>query len=117
MALVDPQSVTVDSETKSLPRTGFSPNTGTFTSEDGNISLEVSHQQGSRIRHMVRLSDKRTVGNPLVPDQNLAVSMSSHLVIDMPRNGYTVAEIVDLSAALTAWATPENLTKVVGGQS
>lgn len=117
MALTDPQSVTVDSEAKSLPRTGFSPNSGTFTSEDGNLQLQVSHQQASRIRHMVRLSDKRAVSNPLVPDQNLAVSMSSHLVIDMPRNGYTVAEIADLSAALTAWCTVSNLTKVISGQS
>lgn len=117
MALLDPQSITVNSEAISLPRTGFSPSTGKFTASDGDTSLEVSHQQGSRFRHMVRLSDKRTVSNPLVPDQNLAVNMSAHLVVDMPRNGYTVAEIADLAAALSTWCSEANLTKVIAGES
>lgn len=117
MAFADPQSITIDGDAVSLPRTGFSANSGRFTAASGDESLEISHQSGSRFRHMVRLTDARTVGNPLVPDQNIAVNMSAHLVIDMPRNGYTVAEIADLAAALTAWATKANLQKVVSGES
>lgn len=117
MAFADPQSLTIDGTAVSLPRTGFTANSGKFTSATGEESLEISHQSGSRFRHMVRITDARVVANPLVPDQNVAVNMSAHLVIDMPRNGYTAEEIADLSAALTAWATEENLLKVVSGES
>lgn len=117
MAFADPQSVTIDAVAESLPRTGFSPSSGAFTKADGDLKLEISHQQGSRFRHLVRLSDKRTVSNPLVPDQNLAVNMSAHIVIDMPRNGYTVEEIAQISAGLTAWCSEANLTKVIAGES
>ncbi len=117
MAFADPQSVTITAGAVSLPRTGFTANSGKFTSDDAEISLEISHSQGSRIRHLVRLADKQVVSNPLVPDQNIAVNMSAHIVIDMPRNGYTVAEIANLSAALTTWATEANLTKVIAGES
>lgn len=117
MALADPQELTIDGVANSLPRTGFSPNSGSFTKSDGNLKLEVSHQQNSRYRHLIRLSDKRTVSNPLVPDQNLAVNMSAHLVVDMPRNGYTVDEIAEIAAGLAAWCTVANLTKVIAGES
>jgi hypothetical protein len=117
MAFADPQSVTIDGGAVSLPRTGFSSTAGKFTSADGDVSLEISHQRGSRFRHLIRLTDAQVVSNPLVPDQNIAVNMSCHLVIDMPRNGYTAAEIADLSAALTTWATEANLLKVVSGES
>jgi hypothetical protein len=117
MAFADPQAVTIDSASVDLPRTGFGPNSGRFTSADGEVSLEISHQSGGRLRHLVRLTDAQTVSNPLVPDQNIAVNMSAHLVIDMPRNGYTTAEIADLAAALTTWATEANLLKVVSGES
>lgn len=117
MAFADPQSLTIDGSAVSLPRTGFSTNSGRFTSADGEVGLEISHSLGSRYRHLVRITDARIVGDPLVPDQNRAVNMSAHLVIDMPRNGYTAAEVADLSAALTAWATEDNLLKVISGES
>lgn len=117
MAFADPQSVSVGGTANTLPRTGFSTNSGSFTSSDGNLKLEISHQQSNRIRHMVRLGDKRTVSNPLVPDQNLVVSASAHLVVDMPRNGYTVDELAAIAAGLAAWCTVANLKKVIASES
>jgi hypothetical protein len=117
MALADPQSITINAIANSLPRTGFSANTGSFTKADGDRKLEISHSSGSRIRHLIRFTDKQTVSNPLVPTQNQAVNMSVHLVIDMPRNGYTVADIAKISAGFAAWATEANLTKVIAGES
>ncbi len=117
MALADPQTITINAIANSLPRTGFSQNGGSFTKADGDRKLEISHSQGSRLRHLIRFSDKQTVANPLVPTQNQTVNMSCHLVIDMPRNGYTVADIAKISAGLTAWCTEANLTKVLAGES
>lgn len=117
MALADPQNVTINAVANSLPRTGFTSSSGTFTKADGNLKLEVSHQEGSRLRTMVRLSDKRTVSSELVPDQNKAVNMSCHIVVDMPRNGYTVADVAKIAAGLSGWCTEANLTKVLAQES
>ena len=117
MALADPQTITINAIANSLPRTGFSPTSGSFTKADGDRKLEISHSSGSRLRHLIRFTDKQTVSNPLVPTQNQAVNMSFHMVIDMPRNGYTVADIAKISAGVAAWATEANLTKVIAGES
>jgi hypothetical protein len=39
------------------------------------------------------------------------------MVIDMPRNGYSVADIAKIAAGVAAWATEANLTKVIAGES
>lgn len=117
MAFADPQSVTIDGSANSLPRTGFSPTSGTFTKADGNLRLEISHNQGSRIRDLVKLASKKVVADPLVPSQNIAVEYSAHIVVDRPRNGVTVDEAAKMAAGLTAWATAANLTKVLSGES
>jgi hypothetical protein len=118
MAFADPQSVTISTVAQSLPRTtGTNPSSGYFTKIDGNLQLEISHTQGSRIRHLVKLASKKVVADPLVPSQNIAVSYSSHIVIDMPRNGVTVAEAAAQAAGLTGWATEANLTRVLAGES
>lgn len=118
MAFADPQSLTVANGAVSFPRTGFGATSGKFTTADGTESLEIQHNvSGSRFRHLIRFTDARQVSNPLVPDQNIAVNMSAHLVLDMPRNGYTSAEVADLAAALSTWATEANLLKVIAGES
>lgn len=114
----DPQSVTISTVAQSLPRTG--PNTvngGSFTKADGNLNLEISHTAGSRFRHLIKLSLKKITADPLVPSQNIATTASAHIVIDLPRNGLTVAEVAAMAAGLSGWATEANLTKVISGES
>lgn len=117
MAFADPQTVTIDGVAQVLPRTGFSATNGIFTKADGNIRLDISHNQGSRIRDLVKVSTKKVVADPLVPSQNIAVEYSAHIVVDRPRNGVTVDEAAKQAAGLTAWATVANLTKVLSGES
>jgi hypothetical protein len=117
MAYTDPQSLTIATVATDFPRVGFGMLGSKFTTADGENSLELSHQMGSRYRHLARLTDSRIVSNPLVPDQNLSVNMSAHIVVDMPRNGYTAAEVANLAAALSTWATEANLLKLISGES
>jgi len=117
MALSDPQSVTINGVAVSLPNTGRGPNSATYTSADRNTRLEVSHSVGARYRHLVKLRQDKIVANPLVPSQNIPVSASVHIVLDMPRNGVSTAELVALGDALVAWASSANLTKIVTGES
>lgn len=117
MAYADPQSVTVSGSAKSLPRTGTSLSAGTFTSNDREYTLKVSHQNGSRLRHMARLEQATVVASPTVPSQNENVSMSVHIVIDTPRNGVlSTAEIKAVADALVGWASASsgaNIAKLI----
>jgi len=48
--LTDPQSVTINAVANSLPRVGSSNNSGSFSKDDANVKLEVSHSYGKRTR-------------------------------------------------------------------
>lgn len=120
MAFADPQSVTVDAVPHSMPRTGFTGAGGVFTSADGEWRLEVSHNYGRRTRHLVRLTNTKVVSDPLVPDRNIPVSMSTYIVVDVPLNGYTADEIFDVVVGFTGWLTASSnahITSLVGNES
>lgn len=117
MAFADPQSVTVNAVAKSLPRTGSSLNEGSFVASDREYSLTIKHSYGSRMRHLAQLKRDAIVSNPLVPDQNYAVTSHAHIVIDAPRNGLSATEIGYIANAIVAWATPANIAKLVSGEN
>lgn len=119
MAYSDPQSVTIGSAI-SLPRTGQGIDTGKFTSADGTTELVVSHSRGKRVRRTARVNYAKVVADPIVTGTNLRVSASVYIVADVPVNGFTTAEQVQLITALTTWLTAStnaNATKLVGGES
>lgn len=117
MALADPQSVTVSGTATSLPRTGLSLSEGSFADATGQIHLTALHSSSRRTRHTVKLQKSVIVADPLVPSINQNVSYSAHIVLDLPKNGVVVADVVALGNALVAWATSANLTKICGGES
>lgn len=117
MAFADPQSVTYNTVAKSMPRTGTSLSEGTFMDANREFSLVIRHSFGSRYRHLAQLKMDSIVSNPLVPDQNFAVSAHAHLVIDAPKNGLTATEVTDLAKAIVTWATPANIAKLVAGEN
>lgn len=119
MAFADPQSVTIGSAL-SLPRTGQGVNTGSFTKDDGSAQLVVSHQYGKRVRRTARVNYSKIVADPLVTGTNLRLSSSVYIVLDVPVNGFTVAEQVQIITGLTTWLTAStnaNATKLAGGES
>jgi len=118
MAYSDPQSVTIGSAL-SLPRTGQGVGTGTFTKDDGTAQLVVSHANGRRVRRTARVNFSKVAADPLVTGTNLRLSASAYIVIDVPVNGFTVAEQVQIITGLTTWLTAStnaNATKLVGGE-
>ncbi len=119
MAYSDPQSVTIGTA-QSLPRTGQAIDTGVFTKDDGNVELRVSHSRGKRTRRTARINFSKTVADPIVTGTNLRVSASAYIVLDVPVNGFTPAEQVQIITGLTTWLTAStnaNATKLVGGES
>lgn len=120
MALADPQSVTINSVAVSLPRTGQGLNSGTFTSNDGNVVETVSHQIGKRNRHLIRIDHRKVAADPFQSSINAQYSMSAYIVIDVPPVGYTVAEakqVVDGFVAQINASSGALITKVIGGES
>lgn len=116
----DPQSVTIGSA-QSLARTGISNNSGTFQKDDGTVSLSIanSKSKSNRIRSTARVDFSKVIADPLVTGTNLRLSSSVYIVLDVPVNGFTVAEKVQLITGLTTWLTAStnaNATKLSGGE-
>lgn len=117
MALADPQSVTISAAAIPLPRTGLALDQGTFMDASGQIKLTIMHSSARRTRHTIKLTKSAIVSDPLVPSVNQNVSFSAHLVLDIPKNGVSVADAVALGAALVAYCATPTITKVAGGES
>jgi hypothetical protein len=113
----DPQSVTVNAVAQSLPATARNGTSSEYTKDDQSYKLTVGHQYGNRHRFTVRLDANKIAADPLASANNQRYSSSVYLVMDKPVVGYTNAEIRDIAAALTAWATSSNLLKVLGGET
>lgn len=114
MAFADPQSVTVATVAKSLPRID---GPGAFQTADGLYALNISHSSNDRYRHSVQLKFSDVVANPLVPAQNLPSYISVGVTINHPKTGLDRATAINVANALIAWATPANVTKLVGAES
>ncbi len=119
MAFADPQSVTINAVANSLPRTSNGVNAGAFTKDDGTIGLKVSSLYGKRTRRTVRIDHQKYAADPLVSSTNVLRSMSAYLVVDVPLQGYTIAEQKQIVDGLTKWLTDtsgSNVTKLLGGE-
>lgn len=117
MAFADPQSVTISGTPVPLARTGMTLDAGAFTSADRDVTFLVRHSSGKRTRHNVVLRQDKTIADPLVPSQNRPVSFQVSLTADLPTSGVTATDVADLVKAIVAWATPANVSKLLGGES
>jgi hypothetical protein len=116
----DPQSVTIGTA-QSLARTGISGNAGSFTKDDGTVTLSIAHSKSkrNRVRSTARVDFSKIVADPLVTGTNLRLSASVYIVLDKPLNGFSVAEQVQLITGLTTWLTATsnaNATRLGGGE-
>lgn len=120
MSFADPQTVTINAVANILPRVSSGVNLGSFRKDDGNVSLDVSHNYGKRTRRTIRLNHAKIAADPLISSQSIKYSMSAYLVIDTPITGYTVAEAKQIVDALTAYLTASTgarVTQLLGGEN
>jgi len=120
MSYSDPQTVTVAGAANSLPRVSSGTNAGAFASSDGTLRLEVSHAYGRRTRRNIRLTKSKISADALIPNQNVKSSMSVYMVVDVPVNGFTVAEekeIVDALVGYLSASTGARVTQLLGGEN
>lgn len=121
MAFADPQSVTFATVATSLPRVSTGPNTGTYSKDDGTLSMTISHAYGKRTRRVMRLDHAKIAADPLQASTNVRLTASAYIVVDTPPGyGYTVAETKQIVDALTAYLTASSgarATQFLGGEN
>lgn len=120
MALADPQTLTINAVAHNL---AFAPgaavqNGRQYRKDTGSHIFTVQTAFGAkRNRFTARLNHNKVVTDPLVVANNIEVSASVYLVMDMPVTGYTTVEIKDLMLGVTGWASSATLLRVLGGES
>lgn len=120
MSYADPQSVIVGGSTSSLPRISSGVNSGSFSKDDGTVVLGVSHSYGKRIRRTARVTTTKISADPLLTNVNVRLSASAYIVLDVPNQGFSIAEQKELVLGLTTWltaSTAANTVKLVGGEN
>jgi len=115
MALADPQVLPTNPATD-LDR--VSTALGRFASDDTKYELSVDHSRGNRLRHVVKLVNRKIATDPMLPSQNREYTQSVHIVIDHPIQGFSATEITDLAEVFTDFVSdPALLAAVVQGQA
>lgn len=120
MAFADPQSVTISGSAINLPRTSSEKDGGTFTSADQNTTLTVSHRNGRRKQHRIRLDSQKIAADPLMASTNVISSMSVSLLVDVPLSGFDIAgqkAVVDALVAYLAASTGARVSQLLGGEN
>jgi len=120
MAFTDPLSITISAVTTPLPRTSMADDESKYTSADGLIQIQASHDSGKRLRHVLRINHSKLASDPFRPSKNVKVSMSHYQVFDVPIAGYTAAEILAVYTGFKTLYTATSdalITKLLGGES
>lgn len=120
MALADPQSLTVGGSAASLPRISTGINTSTYSKADSTAAFSVAHSYGKRTRRTARVTSNKITTDPLVSAQNVRVSASAYVVLDVPVAGFSAAEQKELLVAIATWLSASsgaNADKLVGGEN
>jgi hypothetical protein len=120
MSFADPQTVTISAVANVLPRTSSGVNTGAFTKDDANVSLQLSNSYGKRTRRSIRIDHRKTAADPLFPAQNSPYNMAFTIVVDAPITGYTVVEQKAIIDGFLVWLSASSgaaITKLLGGES
>lgn len=118
--LSDPQSITLGGTAVSLPRTAITANGASYVAPDSATRLEVLHTYGRRNRHMGRVRQDKIAADPLLSSTNRRLSATAGFYVDVPPEGYSIAEQVALLKSLTDALTASTMalaTKILGGES
>lgn len=121
MALPDPiPTLTVNSVNYDFARIGNDVNSAVYQTADGNDRLTVSHSLKNRNRHTIRLDRTKIAANPFDAAIDQEYSMSTYVVVDVPKIGFTASEMNYHSQLLTAImvaGTPDYVLRVLQGES
>lgn len=121
MAFTDPQTLTINSVAKTLPRTSTTASSSVYSVDDvDHIKLSVAHSTAKRNRSVLRVDFSKTAPDPLISSTSVIYSMSVALTVDRPKTGFTNAEAKQIVDALSGYLTASagaNTVKFLGYES
>lgn len=120
MSFADPQTVTINAVPQAMPRTSSGVDSGSFQKDDGTYKLSLAHKYGKRTRRNIRLDGKKIAADPFDTTRNEQVSMSVYVVVDVPPQGYTIAEqkqVIDGFLAYLTASSGAKITQLLGGEN
>lgn len=114
----DPQTLTIASVAKTMPKIRQEGTTASYQTSDGLIKLAIRHTpaKDDRMRSLVRVDFEAVVTNPL-DNSNKNDSFSFQVVLDRPNFGFTPTQMGDVWAALKVWLDATALGKLLGQES
>lgn len=90
----------------------------TYRDSSGNIEIVISHQEAKRNRRTVRINTRDITADPFVPAENVAVSYSAYLVVDLPVAGFDNSDVeTDVNGLMTWLAASTNFAQILNGES
>jgi hypothetical protein len=114
----DPQTVTVNSVAKVMPKTASSGESSTYKLADGTYQFEISHSESKqRIRSMVRITQRAIVTNPLDSTDQDYDNLVFYVVLDRPVYGFTSTDAVNLITGFKTWLDSTAIGKLYGRES
>lgn len=117
MAFTDPQSITVNSVAKSMPRVKTEGSRSEYAMADETFRMTISHQESkSRTRRMIRVDQRVVATDPLTSISEYK-TLGVYIVIDEPEYGFADADIDYVVQALKTWASTANVLKVLGSET
>jgi len=112
----DPQTITVNAVAKDLARIQTERDKSVYRTADAEYKFSISHQEsGKRTRRLVRVDKTVVAADPLTA-VNASQTLGVYIVVDKPTFGFTDTDIGYVVAALTAWLSGANVTKLLTGQ-
>jgi hypothetical protein len=110
MSLTEPADVALDDGATSFFLVSREAQRAVYRSSTGKYEIVVSHQEGKRNRRNLRLNVVETTADPFVPAENVEVSYSAYLVVDMPIAGFSNTDVNTCITGLMAWLASGTVT-------
>lgn len=121
--LTDPQTITVNSVAKTMPKVETSGQSATYSLPDQTFSLRISHQTNKqkgtgkiRIRSAAVFAQRAVVPDPLT-SVNDYETVSVQLVLDRPEVGFSSTQIDQMVTGFKTWLDSTMVGKLYGKES
>jgi hypothetical protein len=115
--LSDPQTITVATVARVMPRTESDGTSSIYTSADGNWTLTIAHKVSKgRVRSLARLDQRAVVADPLTAQNDYQV-LSEYYVIERPEYGFSSTNVSDHATGFKAWLDTTMIGKLYGRES
>jgi hypothetical protein len=122
MSYADPQTITIDGVTSSLPRVSVGDGKSIYRSNNGLVTLSASHQYGKRTRRVLRVDVENLGVSDIYTGLGKDESMSCYLVFDLPKYSTyftpaTAKFVFDGFNTQLHASSDALITKLLGGES